>query len=338
MNRVMLSSTVLALSGLFAACEGGGSGPMDAAVDATMACQPLGALAVADAGSPPATRSCAAPDGGVPGMGECCYSDSQSDSLSSPEMRLRYLDIRAPQGSALTTAFLLFLLNDALEANTFPWLIKIEGAEDDGEVMVTSGFGLANPDGTYAFPTGTTSHPFDLPRYAPTSIPGTISGDVLRTERPLGSIVVPVLNAAATEVQLELSLRSVRIVEAVLSSERSCIGFATPRGFATAAVLDAFIETETAKTGVVVLPSGETTTICSTIAGSISVSDYCDVTPQSGWRIPPDSLCTADGCMENADCDEDVCDRTGASGSGLPPCNAWHLVANFAANGVEITN
>jgi hypothetical protein len=339
MNRVSLSSVLLALSGLTTACSGAGPASMDAGIDAAMTCQPLGELAVGDAGAAPGTTTCTAPDGGVPGSGACCYSDSQADVLAAPEMRLRYLDIRAPQGSALTTPILLSLLNAALEANTFPWLMQLEGAEDDGEVTVRTGFGLANADGTYSFPTGATSHPFDLTRYAPTTIPGTLSGEVLRTERTLGSIIVPVLNEAATEVQLELTLQSVRIVEAVFTSERSCIGFASSRGrFATAAVLDAFVEVETAKTGIVVLPGNDMTTICSTIAGPIAVEDYCEVTPQSEWRTPPDSLCSAEGCMENADCEEDVCDRGGDSDSGLPACNAWHLVANFAANGVEITN
>ncbi len=340
MNRVSLSSVLFALSGLMSvACSGGNPASTDAGFDAPMTCQPIGELAVADAGPPPATTTCTSPDGGVPGMGPCCYSDSQADSLDAPELRLRYLDIRAPRGSALTTPFLLTLLNNAFEGNTFSWLVQLEGADQDGDVTVTSGFGLVNADGTYSFPRGTTSLPFDMTRYAPTVIQGTFSGEVLRTERPLGSIIVPVLNEEATEVQLELTLRSVRIVEAVFSNERSCVGFATSRGrFATAGVLDAFVEVEPAKTGIVVLPGDGATTICSTIAGAISVPDYCDRTPQDEWRVPPDSLCTAEGCMENADCEETVCDRGGDSDSGLPGCNAWHLVANFAANGAEITD
>ncbi len=276
-------------------------------------------------------------DGGVAGEGPCCYRDSQADALDAPELRLRYIDILAPEGSPLMSLVLLSVLNDALALNTFAWLIRVEGADGDGPVNVVTGFGLNNPDGTYTFPTGTTADPLDLPRYAPVMLAGTLTGEVVTTDRFDGSLTVPVLNTEGTDVQLELVLRNIRVTRSELSAERSCIGAAAPRGrYTTAAELDGFIEVESARTGMVV--SGPVmTTVCAAIAGDLSDAAYCDQ-PQSAWATQPDSLCDAAGCTRNAEGMEDLCDTAGDSTTGLPACNAWRLVAEFAAHGVEITD
>lgn len=292
------------------------------------------------AGPVPTDVTCTAPDGGVPGMGPCCYSDSQADATDAPELRLRYLNIVGPAGSDLTRPLLLGVLNQALERGTFAWLMRIEGADADGDVTLRTGFGLTNGDGTYAFPTGAGSDPLglDSERYVPAEIPGTITGEVVTSERHGGSIVVPVLNEAEDAVQLELVLRNIRLIEGEFNTERSCVGWALGRSrYEPAAVLDGFIEVEGAREGEVV--SGPVmTTVCAAIAGSLGDADYCDTIEQSCWTTKPDSLCTEEGCTANTDCMEDVCDRSGDADSGLPACNAWRLIAAFAAQGVEITN
>lgn len=328
------------MSALAVGCgDDGGSADSGVAIDAPMGCVPLGEVSVADAGPPPASTTCTAPDGGTPGMGPCCYSDSQADAMAAPELRLRYIDIVAPQGSPLMSTVLLNVLNTALATNTFAWLIRLEGADDDGPVNVVTGFGLTNADGTYSFPTGAMTTEFDLARYAPAMIPGTLTGERVSTERHTGSLTVPVLNTDATALQLELVLRNIRVIEGELNTERSCVGFASTRGaYATGAILDGFIEVEGSRTGTIELPGGQMTTVCAAIAGAIAEADYCDANEQSEWRTPPDSLCDDAGCTANADCDEDVCDREGEAEGGLPACNAWRLVAGFAAQGVEITD
>jgi hypothetical protein len=316
--------------------DGGDPDPADAGVDAFMGCTPLGELALADAGPPPASPTCTAPDGGTVGMGACCFQDSQADATAAPELRLRFLDVLAPQGSPLMSTLLLGVLNDALAMNTFAWLIRVEGADADGDVNVVTGFGLTNADGTYSFPDGTSADPLDLPEYAPAMIPGTITGEYVRTERHSGSLTVPVLNTEGTDVQLELVLRNIQVIDSVFNSDRSCVGFAASRGrFETGAILDGFIEVESARTGMVV--SGPVmTTVCAAIAGDLTDAMYCEQ-PQSAWETPPDSFCDASGCTANISCEEDVCDREGES-TTLPACNAWRLVAEFAAQGVDITD
>lgn len=329
---------VLAASALAVGCDDGDPTPVDGGgVDAFMGCTPLQELTLADAGPPPASPTCTAPDGGTPGMGSCCFQDSQADATAAPELRLRFLDILAPQGSPLMSTLLLGVLNDALALNTFAWLIRVEGADADGPVNVVTGFGLTNPDGTYSFPDGTSADPLDLPAYAPAMIPGTITGEYVTTERHSGSLTVPVLNTEGTAVQLELVLRNIQVINSAFNSDRSCVGFAIARGrFETGAILDGFIEVESARTGMVV--SGPVmTTVCAAIAGDLTNADYCDA-DQSEWETPPDSYCDATGCTANTSCEEDVCDREGDTAGGLPACNAWRLVAEFAAQGVEITD
>ena len=204
-------------------------------------------------------------------------------------------------------------------------------------VTVRTGFGLTNGDGTYAFPTGTGTG-LDLPEYVPVELAGTLTGEVITTERHDGSLTVPVLNEEGTAVQLELVLRNIQVTEGVFNTDRSCVGFAGTRGrYVTGAILDGFIEVEPSRTAEVV--SGPVmTTVCAAIAGSIPDATYCETKPQNEWATQPDSLCDASGCTANTSCEEDVCDRGGDSETGLPACNAWRLVAAFAANGVEITN
>lgn len=287
----------------------------------------------------PTDVTCAAPDGGVPGEGPCCYTDSQGDNLDAPELRLRYIDIVGPAGSDLTRPLLLGVLNQALERGTFAWLMRIEGADGDGPVTLRTGYGLNNGDGTYAFPTGAGTNPLGLDdeRYVPAEIPGTITGERVTSDRHDGSIVVPVLTEAEDAVQLELVLRNIQLIEGEFNTDRSCVGWSSGRSrFQTAAVLDGFIEVEAARTGEV--ESGPVmTTVCAAIAGSLGDSDYCDTIEQTCWATKPDSLCTAEGCTANDDCMENVCSRAGDSDT-LPACNAWRLVASFAAHGVEITN
>lgn len=287
----------------------------------------------------PTDVTCTAPDGGESGEGPCCYSASQADNPSAPELRLRYLDIVGPAGSDLTKPLLLTVLNNALERGTFAWLMRVEGADGDGPVTLRTGYGLNNGDGTYAFPTGagTDELGLDDERYVPAVIPGTITGERVTSERHAGSLVVPVLNEAEDAVQLELVLRNIQLVEAELNTDRSCVGWASSRNrFQTAAVLDGFIEVEAARTGEVV--SGPVmTTVCAAIAGTLSDPDYCDTIEPACWSTKPDSLCTDEGCTANDDCTENVCSRAGDSDT-LPACNAWRLVASFAAQGVEITN
>ncbi len=338
-NRIMW--TCVALLGVASVGCGGDPAPTDAGtpgMDAGASCTPNGPPALADAGAVPSMVTCPTPDGGTAGTGPCCYRVSQGSTLANPELRLRYLDIREPAGSPLTSTLLLGVLNDALDRETFNWLFRVEGADADGPVTIVTGFGLSNGDGTYAFPTGAGGGmTLDQERYRPLMVAGSLTGESVRSERYDGELTVPVLNTDGTAIQLELVLRNLQILDGTFNTERSCVGWSSSRGrFATGVLLDAFIEVETARTGVI--SSGPVnTTVCAAVAGSVSNPMYCDQ-PQSAWATPPDALCDAAGCTANADCEDDVCSRLGDATAGLPACNAWHLVAGFAAQGVSITN
>lgn len=270
-------------------------------------------------------------DGGLPGEGACCYRASQT-GVDEPELRLRYIDILEPEGSSLMTPVLLGVLNDALARESFNWLFRIEfpGAPADGPIEIRTGFGFGPPGGPYQFPTGAMTTPFDTTEYAPVVIPGTISGETVMTETFPGALTVPVLNTEGTAVQLELVLQNVRVIQGTFSEQRSCVGRALARGYEPAATLEGWIEVETARTGMVV--SGPImTTVCAAIAGDLSMATYCEDVPQAMWTVRPDSLCDGTGCRQNAAGMSDVCDPS-------TTCNAWRLLADFAAQGVEITN
>lgn len=336
LGRWTLGCGALAAGALAIGC-GTPATTTDAGVDAFMGCVPFVTPTLGDAGMIPAMPTCRAPDGGVPGTGPCCYHDSQADSTANPELRLAYIDIDAPEGS-LTSTVLLGVLNDALARESFNWLFRVEGAEADGPVVIRTGFGFGPPGGPYEFPTGAMTTTFDLDRYVPVAIPGNLTGEIVTSEVYDGALVVPVLNTEGTAVQLELELRNIRVIGAESNTDRSCVGFVQGRGYATGAILDGYITVESARTGTVV--SGPImTTVCAAIAGELTVATYCDDNPQADWMVQPDSLCPAGGaCTPNTSCEEDVCDRAGDGDSGLPACNAWRLVARFAAQGVEITN
>jgi hypothetical protein len=325
-----------AVAALLVACDGN-TGSADAGVDAPTECMPFETPMLGDAGAPPAMATCTAPDGGTPGEGACCYRTSQR-GVEDPELRLRYVELLAPVRSPLVSRMVREVLNDALAEETFNWLYRVEfeGPPADGPVTIVTGFGLRRDDGTFDFATGTGGG-LDDPRYVPVRIPGRITGERVVSERYHGLLTVPVLNREGTAVQLELVLRDVQVLEGFFNSDRSCVGWSLgARRFQTAALLEAFIEVAGARSGMIV--SGPImTSVCAAIAGDLSNPAYCDQ-PQSAWLIQPDSRCDESGCRANTGCDEDVCDRGGDSDTGLPACNAWRLVAQFAAHGVTIHN
>jgi len=253
-------------------------------------------------------------------MGACCYRQSQAANQASPEYRLRYIDITQPAMSPLSTPIVENILNTALGAETFNWLVRASGAEADGPVTITTGFGTRDATaGTYSF--GTTMYP-------PTTLMGTLTGETITTTPSLGTtLAIPIFDPAGVVLQIVLNLRDVRISNAPLSEMRNCIGARTGARFSTPGRLDGYLEVATARTGMINVPPINST-LCSVVAGSLTMP-VCDM-PQNTWTAKPDSLCTAASCMVNPTGSTSVCDPN-------TTCNAWHLVANFAAQGIDIT-
>ncbi len=254
----------------------------------------------------------------------CCYRHSQADQLDSPEMRLRFLQIDEPSMSLISMTSVEGLLNGGLTDETFNWLIRTTGADADGPVEISTGFGVRNADGTYTL--GSADYP-------PLVLPGTLTGDTVTTETVLGPLDIPVFDESGAVLQLVLRLRSVRVIEANMTDMRNCIGTRRGNSFTTDASLEGYITVEDAMAGSINVPP-IMSTLCSVIAGELStpmgMMPLC-ARPRSEWTAQPDSLCTETGCMANPAGSTSVCDP-------LTNCNAWRLLANFAAVGIEITD
>jgi hypothetical protein len=328
----------LALCGLVVGC--GGDGDTDAGVDAGMSadagCPEFAQLCVEgdDGCTRPATVEC--PTTGAPAPeefdGTCCYRTSNAEATrnAAPELKLNYLEIVAPVGSPLETRTLRAVLNEAMQEETFNWLVRVDGADADGPVTITTGFGRRQTDGTYQFSNGMAP---DMATWCPVTLEGTLTGETVTTGALDGAIVVPVFDELdPTMLQVELTLRQLTIEQSTWGEDRSCIGwFVRTLSYVPQGTLSAFIEVEPSREAMINVGT-VSTTVCGAVAGSLNdpTGAYCDQ-PQSEWQTPPDSLCDATGCQANSDCMSDVCDP-------LTNCNAWHLVAHFAAAGVDITN
>lgn len=258
----------------------------------------------------------------------CCYRASQADQLASPEARLRYLDINAPAASPLATPTVIDLLNGSLQREVFNWLFRVEGADGDGAITITTGVGRRAADGTYAFSTGAAGG--DPDSYLPVTLDGTITGEEISTGVLDGTITVPIFDDTGTTLQFELKLHSLQVEGVTLSNDRSCIGsLLNARGrFQTAATLSGYILVSEARESPINVP-GVMGTLCGVVAGSVTSATYCDDNAQASWTVPPDSLCDMTGCRLDPG-DGTVC--TDAT------CNAWRLEADFAAVGVDVTN
>lgn len=278
--------------------------------------------------SGPVTSSCPTRD--VPNAeettGACCYRASQADHADSPEMRIRYLDIAAPSASPLASTAVEGVLNSTLGTETFNWLIAMSLSGSDGAVDITTGFGtrIAGPPTTYSF-----AADGDFP---PATISGTRTGDTITSGTASTPVEIPIYDETGTVQQITLILHALRVMEATLSEESSCIGALSGNRFTTAATLEGYVTVEDAQNGTINVPPINTT-LCSLIAGELitpSGSDpLCD-RDRSEWTAQPDSLCDGETCQANPAGSTEVCDP-------LTTCNAWRLEANFAAVGVEIT-
>ncbi|MBN8613336.1 MAG: hypothetical protein J0L92_22270 [Deltaproteobacteria bacterium] len=272
----------------------------------------------------PSMQRC--PTTGVPSPEEqmlpCCYRHSQADQQDTPEMRLRFIQIDEPAMSPLASTAVESVLNNGLQEETFNWLFRTTGADGDGPIEISTGYGIRNGDGTYTL--GSTEYPA-------LTLPGTLTGETVATETVLGPLDIPVFDETGTTLQLVLRLRSVRVIEANLTDSRNCIGTRRGNAFTTDASLEGYVTVADARMGMINVPP-IMSTLCSVIAGELAtpagMMPLCD-RPQSEWDAQPDSMCDADGCETNPAGATSVCDPA-------TTCNAWRLLANFAAVGIDI--
>lgn len=271
--------------------------------------------------------------------GACCLRASNADRPTAPELRLAALRLTAPTGSPLISATVRGLLNGAFDAESFNWLIQLADApaSGDGPATVRTGFGVRAADGTFAFTLGGAPTPGDVNRWDPISVTGAVASESLSTAPYVGSgpLTIPVFDKTdPTLLVVELPVYNLELVSAPMTDGRSCVGTRGTASYDTASggVLRAYIRVEDAKARHVSVPPTLDTTLCALVAGSLSNATYCD-DPQSGWMAKPNALCDAVTftCHTNAAGMTDVCDPA-------TTCNAWELLGEFAAQGVEITN
>jgi hypothetical protein len=274
-------------------------------------------------------------------MGACCSRASNASRLDAPELRLAALRLTAPMGT-LTSPALRGILNDSFDGERFNWLIQAMGAPTtgNGPVTIRTGYGERAADGTFAFTMGAAPAPGDADRWDPITVTGMMTGETVATPAHMGPgpLTIPVFDETdPTLLVVELPVFGLELVNAPLTEDRSCIGLRTTTSYNTGegGDLRAFIRVEDARSRMVVVPPSLSATLCAVIAGSLTESTYCDDNPQSMWTAKPNSLCGATGCEANTAGMTNICDPA-ISGAG--GCNAWELLGEFAAQGVEITN
>lgn len=282
-----------------------------------------------DTGTPmvdaPSTLRC--PRTNVPNADEtmlpCCYRVSQAGS-TAPELRLRFIDITQPAASPLAGDTVGDLLNTSLREEEFNWLFRVDGADGDGPITITTGFGRRNATtGTYAFSNGM---PPDMMEWLPVTLAGNLTGEVVTTDVLNDLLTVPIYDETLTTVQIELQLEDIQVITSTFSENRSCVGtLRTALTHETGATLGGYITVARATAGTISFPGIETS-LCGVLAGDLLSPTYCTDNAQADWMVPPDSLCDASGCQRNG---------MGATCTAAT-CNAWYLEADFAAVGVNI--
>jgi len=228
---------------------------------------------------------------------------------------------------ALASELVGGLLQQAFDQERFNWLVELDGADADGPVTITTGYGKRNTDGTFSFSMNDAPGPGPTDRWDPITITGALTGEAV-----MGSydavVILPILNMET--VVLELPLYEVEIEQATMSEMRSCVGTRGPRNFDTsAASLHTYIRVEDAAAARLMVGTTINTYLCNFIAGISDTSMTCTSFPRAMWGALPDATCSATGCMTGG------CEP--ASDDPAMQCNAWEVSGGFSAAGVEIT-
>jgi len=275
-------------------------------------------------------------------MGACCSRLSNATRLAAPELRLAALRLTAPMGSTLTSTLLRGVLNTSFDGERFNWLIQATGAPTtgNGPVTIRTGYGARAADGTFAFTMGIApAGGGSVDRWDPITVTGTMTGESFSSPAYVGAgpLTIPVFDEVdPTLLVVELPVFGLELLSAPLTEGRSCVGSRGTSTYNTMAggTLRAFIRVEDALTRRVVVPPSIDATLCAIIAGPLDDPAYCEM-PRSAWDAKPNSLCVATGCQANTTGMTNICDPM-ISGAG--GCNAWELLGEFAAQGVDITN
>lgn len=258
-------------------------------------------------------------------MEPCCYRASNAERLASPEFRVSGVSLESP--GSLGNMIIAEALKLSLDEERFNWLLLIEGADSDGTVDITTGYGIRNDDSTYRFADGDAPSEGGNPdRWDPVMETATLDGETLTSDPASQTVVLPIFDEDGVTLQTELPLRSLVLEMATMSVDRSCIGVRERSGYDTSqGRIRTFVTVEDAKARRITIPPIDRS-LCRLIADT--GGETCDAAPRSDWSFPPDALCEGGSCEADPG-DGSVCDP-------MADCNAWLVVGGFSAHGVEI--
>lgn len=251
--------------------------------------------------------------------GACCWRASNADRLDGPELRQSALRLRTP--SSLSNVIVAGLLTAAIDEERFNWALRMSISGSD--VTLEHGHAERNDDGTFSFVTGEAPPPGDPNRWDPATVTGTLTGDTVHVQAD-DTVTLASINPDGS-VSVEMPLRQLDL-ELTFSHDRTCVGERRISSYGTDdAMFTTYIAVEDAVGLPVTVPGAIDTTLCMFLAGrQAEETGTCSDTPQQDWPVPPNATCDDSGCS--------------LGGCTPATCNAYQVTAEFALQGVEITD
>ena len=301
--------------------------------------------------------------------GDCCYRASNKLKLDRSDGGTADVEFRMMASQVVTqprtigsTAFLDYVQR-GYDLNRSVSLIRIREfpGNEAGDVVIETGPGRFNADGTYSFlkdaaPENELSD--DISRWNSVTAPAHYDPAAPENERfkpldpnALNGLVLSPEWQPGGDLDYELPQFSPRVLSMTLDDDFNCVG---ERGDETRWVsrneIASFVPIDVASRSQ--LSSGWS--LCTSLAFGFIASGggSCEQTPRALWIEKPTGMCVDSICYvgdardSEADCrgateDEDerplCCDPVG-NDPVLPACNAFHVRARYVAAAVEITD
>ncbi len=300
--------------------------------------------------------------------GDCCYRASNQEKLKqNPEGAELEFRIMASQvvTQPLTIGSIAFLdyVQRGYDFNRSVSLIRIRQfpAEPPGNVVIETGPGRFNENGTYSFLKD--AAPITDTHDDPSRWDSITANAYYDPDAPEGQRFVPTDPDVVRQLVLtpewlpdgrldyELPQYSPRVLSMTLSDDLNCIG---ERGDETRWLshdeIESFVPVEEASREI----SSTGWSLCTSLAFGYRLNaGTCELTTRPFWAEQPTAMCVDGICYDgtprpdNAQCRLDptntsdprpLCCDPIALDVGLPACNAFHVRARYVAAAVEITD
>ncbi len=221
---------------------------------------------------------------------------------------------------ALSARLVRSAFQASIDEERFNWLVRLRVAGTSASIE--TGHGARNVDSSFSF-TASAAVPPPADRWDPAIGMGTMTGEALTSIPIRDTFWVPVLEDDLRTVVLDMPWRDFELLDVTFTEDRTCVGTRSGTVYTTTdGELAMYITIADAMVSRVDLPPIDTS-LCNFIAGMASHEGLCTGIPRVSWPSPPDSFCGTGGCTTTC---------------ATAECNAWRVVAGFAAHGVEITD